>query len=196
MGVFDNPAGLYTNVPALNQVDIGSSSNRLGTVYTTNTDISGDQTANAFLLADGEDKNYTQSVYASGTVYALTATSAALNFGTTDPVITFNFSGTYLITARVNLEFAAATFAANRTVTLKARKTSGTPADVTESTTAIGTNVVTTTTGVLAVVALPAFTYEATAGDVLTIFGDVSVVPSAGALNATEASMVAVRLYA
>jgi hypothetical protein len=202
MGVFDNPAGIFENIPALAEADIGTSNNRLGTVYVTGIDVSGNetisgtQTADAFLLADGSDKNVTQSVYAAGTVYALTATSAAIDFGTTDPVITFAKAGTYLIQARVNLEYAGATFAANRTVTIKLRRTNNTAADLTNGSTAIGTDVVTTVTGVLEVLGLPTIVYAAAAGDIVTIFGDVSVIPTAGALNVTEASIVATRLYA
>lgn len=150
----------------------------------------------AFNLSDGSDKNYSLTVYAAGTAYTMTNTSAALDFGTTDPVLTINKAGTYLLIPRANLEFVGATFAANRTVTLKVRRTNNTPADVTGSSTAFGTNIVTTVSGVLFNGTLPAVLYTTTnTDDALTIYGDVSVAPTAGSLQATEASLVAIRLY-
>lgn len=186
----DNPAGLYTNVPVLGQdISIGDSTNRLGTLFVTTVDA-------LDINLDSLNINYNLSVYAAGTAYALTAVSAALDFGTTDPALTIDKAGTYLITSRVNLEYVGATFAANRTVTLKLRRTNNTAADLTGSSTALGTNIVTTADGVLAIVNLPGVVYTTTnTNDAITIFGDVSVVPTAGALSATEASIVAIRLY-
>lgn len=150
----------------------------------------------AFNLTDGSDKNYSLTVYAAGTAYTLTAVSAALDFGTTDPVLTINKAGTYLLIARANLELVGATFAANRTVTLKLRRTNNTAADLTSGSTAFGTNVTTTASGILLNANLPAVLYTTTnVNDAITIFGDVSVIPTAGSLQATEASIVAVRLY-
>lgn len=150
----------------------------------------------AFNLTDGSDKNYALTVYAAGTAYTLTAVSAALDFGTTDPVITLNKAGTYLLFSTVNYQFVGATFAANRTVTSKLRRTNNTPADVTGSSIAIGTNIVTTVNGVLQAVVIPAVLYTtANLDDAITIYSDVSVIPTAGTLQATEASIVAIRLY-
>lgn len=149
-----------------------------------------------YVLSDGSDKNYNVTVYAAGTAYSLTNTAAALDFGTTDPSVVINKAGTYMLTARVNLEYAGATFAANRTVTIKLRRTNNTAADLTNATTALGTNIVTTVNGVLAIVNIPVVIYTTTnTDDAIAVYGDVSVVPTAGALNATEANIVAVRLY-
>lgn len=149
-----------------------------------------------YVLTDGSDKNYSLTVYGAGTAYALTNTPAAIDLGTTDPVKVIDKAGTYILFARVNLQYAGATFAANRTVTLSLQRTNNTPAAVTNSSTALGTGVTTTVTGTMAVVNLPPVLYTTTnTDDSLTIYADVSVVPSAGALNATEASIVAVRLY-
>lgn len=149
-----------------------------------------------FNLTDGSDKNYSLNTIGAGTAYALTATSAAVDLGTTDPVVTLNKAGTYLLIGRANLQYAGATFAANRTVTLKLRRTNNTAADVTGATTALGTNVTTTVTGTLGTVVIPAVLYTtANTDDAITIFGDVSVIPTAGALNVTEASIMAIRLY-
>jgi hypothetical protein len=153
-------------------------------------------TSAAYNLADGSDKNYNVAVNGAGTAYALTATSAAIDFGTTDPSIVLNKAGTYLLLARASLRYTAATFAASRNVTLKLRRTNNTAADLTGGSTVLATNIVTTTTATFAAVSLPPIVYTtAVATDIITIFGDVAVVPTAGSLDAVEANIVAVRLY-
>lgn len=148
------------------------------------------------LQTAGGRVNYNLSAYSSGTVYALTATAALLNFGTTDPSITINVAGTYKISGTVVLNYNGATFAANRTVTLKLRRTNNTPADLTNGTTVVTTGIVTTTTETFVVVELPNIIYTtALTTDIIQIFGDVSVVPSAGSLDAVQANIMAVRLY-
>lgn len=186
----DNPAGLYTKVPVLNsQVDIGDANNRLNTVYAETID------ANTIDL-DSLSINYNLSVYAAGTAYSLTATAAALDFGTTDPVLTLDKAGTYLLFAKANLRYTAATFAASRAVTLKLRRTNNTAADLTNGTLTVATDIITTLTYTFGVFQLPTVIYTTTnTNDAITIFGDVAVVPSAGSLDATAAEIVAVRLY-
>lgn len=149
-----------------------------------------------YSLLDGSDKNHSLSVYAAGTVYSLTNVAAALVFGTTSPALVINKAGTYLIMGTVNLEYVGATFAANRTATIKLRRTNNTPADLTGGTVTLGTNIVTTVSGVLSIVAFQPVIYSTVnTDDAITIFGDVSVAPSAGSLDATQASIVAIRLY-
>jgi hypothetical protein len=135
------------------------------------------------------------SVYATGTVYTLTNASAAVDFGTTDPIITVNAVGTYAIRAKVKVALNAATFAANRTLTVKLRRTNNTAADVANSTTTWIVPVTTSTTNTLAVIELPEVLYTtALTTDTLTLFADISVVPTAGTISIDEASIVAVRL--
>lgn len=159
--------------------------------------IDGDAiTAPSYLLSDGTELNVGISRTAAGTAYSLTATSAALDFGTTDPSITINRAGTYLILSRVNLKYNAATFAASRTATLKLRRTNNTATDLTNGSTSVATAIITTITALFGVIILPPVLYNTTrTDDVVTIFGDVDVVPSAGSLDATEASIVAIRLF-
>lgn len=153
-------------------------------------------TAPEFLLEDGSDKNHQLSVYAAGTAYALTDTAALLNFGTTDPSLTLNKAGTYLILGRVNLKYNAATFADSRTVTLKLRRTNNTPADLTNGSMTALTDIITTLTYTMGVFNLQPVVYTtAVATDIIQLFGDVSVVPTAGSLDAVEASIVAIRLF-
>jgi hypothetical protein len=135
------------------------------------------------------------SVYAAGTVYTLTAVSAAVDFGTTDPVIVTSAAGTYAIRARVKVALNGATFAANRTLTLKLRRTNNTAADLSNSTTTWIVPIATTQTNTLAVIDLPEVLYTTALGtDAITIFADISVVPTAGTISIDEASIVAVRL--
>lgn len=133
--------------------------------------------------------------YSAGTAYALTATPAALTFGTTQPSITITVAGTYRIRGRVVLQYNGATFAASRTVTLKLRRTNNTAADLTNGSTATITSVVTTLTGPFLVITLPDVLYiTVNINDAVTIFADVGVVPTVGSLDATEASIHAQRV--
>jgi hypothetical protein len=139
--------------------------------------------------------NFGLSVYATGTVYTLTAVSAAVDFGTTDPIVTVTAAGTYAIRGRVKVALNGATFAANRTLTVKLRRTNNTAADVANSTTTWIVPVVTTITNTLAVIELPEVLYvTALTTDTIQLFSDISVLPSAGTISIDEASIVAVRL--
>lgn len=153
-------------------------------------------TSPKYNLTDGSDKNYNVPIAAAGTAYALTNTAAALDFGTTDPAITLNKAGTYLLLATVNLKYNAATFAASRAVTLKLRRTNNTAADLTGGSLTLDTDIITTLTYTMGVFHLPPILYTtAVLTDVITIFGDVAVVPTAGSLDAVAANITAVRLY-
>lgn len=134
------------------------------------------------------------TVYASGTAYTLTTSSAALDFGTTDPNLTISTSGTYLIHANVGVKYSGATYVGAQTVTFKLRRTNNTAADLTSGSRAVELPVLTTFTGG-DVMALPPVIYTATAGDVVTIFGILSATPSAGSVVADSAELVAIRLY-
>lgn len=135
------------------------------------------------------------SVYATGTVYTLTAVSAAVDFGTTDPIITVNAAGTYKISGRVRVAINGATFSANRTLTVKLRRTNNTAADLANSSTTWIVPITTTITNTLAVIELPEVLYTtALTTDTIQLFSDISVVPTAGTISIDEASIVAIRL--
>ena len=135
------------------------------------------------------------SVYATGTVYTLTNASAGVDFGTIDPIVTLNAVGTYALRARVKVALNGATFAANRTLTLKLRRTNNTAADVASSTTTYIVPIVATITNTLAIIDLPEVFYTtALTTDTIQIFSDISTVPSAGSITIDEASIIAVRL--
>ena len=138
---------------------------------------------------------YRIAAYGTGTAYSLTNASAALDFGTTDPSITVAEAGTYLVRGRVLLKYNGATFAANRTVTLKFRRTNNTAADLTSGSTALTTDIITLSTGTWVECQMPEVVYTTTnTDDAITIYGDVSTVPSAGSLDATEAHVLAQRI--
>ena len=156
--------------------------------------------ANKVLQTNGSISTWTArapiTVYAAGTAYTLTNSSAALDFGTTDPVLTVNVAGTYLLLARVRVDLNAATFAANQTLTLKLRRTNNTAADLTSGSTSYVIPIVTTITQTLDIVELPPVIYTtANADDAVTIFGDLTVAPGAGTVTAVQAEIVAIRLY-
>lgn len=151
---------------------------------------------NALYGSDGTTRlNVPYTVYAAGTAYSLTTTPAALDFGTTDPAIVVAAPGTYMVTARVNLRYNAATFAAEQNATIKLRRTNNTAADIANMSTAIQTRIVTAATGTLATTTMSGIYTTTNSNDSLTIFGDIAVAPGAGSLDTIEASIVLVRLY-
>lgn len=136
------------------------------------------------------------TVHAAGTVAALPAVSAILNFGTTDPTITINEAGTWILYSRATLKYTAATFAGNETATLKLRRTNNTAADVTNATTTQTLRIVTTLTDGFGAVDLAPVIYTTTnTTDIIELWGALSNLPAAGSMDATEASIVAVRIY-
>lgn len=214
MGAFDDPRGFTEDVESVYPITIGSQQRPIGKLYVNdlvvldseeqvgdeeidgNLTVTESITGEEYLLTDGSDKNYSLSVYAAGTAYSLTAVSAALNFGTTDPVLTIDKAGTYLLFARVVLDYVAATFAASRAVTLKLRRTNNTAADLTSGSTVVDTDIITTLSYTFGTFVLPPVVYTTTNfDDTITIFGDVAVAPTAGSLDAVAAEIVAVRIY-
>lgn len=137
----------------------------------------------------------TQSVYAAGTSYQLTATPALTAFGTTSPSLTLTAAGTYLILGQFKIDYTGATFAAARTVAMKLRRTNNTAADLTAAAINLLTAVVTTFTGTLDSGFIPVTVYTTTnATDIIQLFGSVSVVPTAGSLDVAAASIVALKI--
>lgn len=135
----------------------------------------------------------TLSVYGAGTAYNLTNTAAAIDLGTTDPALVISAAGTYLVFAKVQLNYNAATFAAVRTVTLKLRRTNNTAADINSVT--LSTQITVTLTFTMGIFALPVAIYTtANVNDALSLFADVNTVPSAGSLDAVSAEIIALRI--
>ena len=135
------------------------------------------------------------SVYAAGTAYQLTNASTLLNFGTTDPTLVITKAGTYLLLARVRVDYNAATFAAVRTTTFKLRRTNNTAADLTNSSFSALTQIITLLTFTMGIFEFQPIIYTtANVDDSIDLMGLVDTVPSAGSIDCVEASIVAVRL--
>lgn len=134
------------------------------------------------------------TVYAAGTAYTLTGSTAALDFGTTDPVLVINQAGTYLIVARTVVSLPAGLGDAG-SLSFKLRRTNNTAADVSNSasTGLLWDNSLASDVNTL-IVPFPAVIYTtATTTDSLTIFGHDAGSPGTPA-SVTAASIVAIRL--
>lgn len=148
------------------------------------------------LQTAGVRVGYNLSSIAAGTAYVVTATTAAVDFGTTDPSITIDQAGTYLILADVQLRYNAATFVANRTVTTRLRRTNNTAAYLGSADNTALTRVITTVTDEMGVFPINPLVYTtANTNDIVTIFIGIDTAPSAGSLDTVEATIIAVRLY-
>lgn len=135
-----------------------------------------------------------QSVIAAGTVYTITATQAAVDFGTTDPGVTLGAIGTYLILARARVDNVGATYSANRTVTLKVRRTNNTPADVAGTSMVIQTGIITTTDDTAGNVFSFALYTTTNTNDALALFAGIDVVASAGTSVVSDAAILVIRI--
>lgn len=142
-----------------------------------------------------QSQGHTISVYASGSTADLEGAYAVLNFGTTDPVLTIDVAGTYLLLARVVIRESglASDFLAN----FKLRRTNNTAGDVANSETtfnnglpsALGSETVDT------FVPLPYVVYTTiNTTDSIALFAVVNT-PAPGALFATEACILAIKLF-
>jgi hypothetical protein len=126
----------------------------------------------------------TLTAYGAGTAYAFTNTAAAIDFGTTDPVVVLTRQGTYRINAQVHLTYNGATVAAE-TATIKVRRTNNTATDL-SAVVVLDLPVATTLTHTYMIAQIPPF-YVTTANvdDSVTIFGNVSAALGAGTIDAT-----------
>ena len=150
---------------------------------------------NRFKLSPQPPVNSSLSVYAVGTAYQFTNTAALLDFGTTDPSLTLSEPGTYLLIGTVRVDYNAATFAAVRDVILKLRRTNNTAADITNATTTFKTEIITTLTFTAFDGQLPPVIYTTTRNnDIIQLFGSIDTVPTAGSLDAVEASILAIKI--
>jgi hypothetical protein len=134
--------------------------------------------------------------YADGTVYTLTNSDALVHFGTTDPTITIDQAGTYLIFGRAYLKYNGATYASTQSARVHLRRTNNTAEDISNATTTATMRVITTITDSVGIMSLPGVIYTTTnTDDVISVYGSLSATPAAGSVQCTEASIVAIRLY-
>lgn len=134
------------------------------------------------------------SVFAVGSVYNLTNAAAAVTFGTTSPALTLNAPGTYLLIARAKMMYTGATFAATQTITTKLRRTNNTAADIANGTITSLASIITTITGLCSDQCWQTVYTTTASDDSIAIYSQVAAVPSAGNLQCTEASIIAIRL--
>lgn len=195
---FDDPAFVVADViPSNAGINLGSADKPYKRVYAEEGITQETVTAERFNLEDGSPLNYSVAATAAGTVYTLTASYAAVDFGTTDPAIVLNKAGTYLLNSSVAVKFNAATFAANQTLSLKLRRTNNTAADVAGSERVVTLPIITTITDGFSV-QLPSVVYTTTGPTVITdaiaLFAALSALPGAGTVSIEQANIVAVRI--
>lgn len=136
------------------------------------------------------------TVTAGGTVATLPDSAALLNFGTTDPSMTLTAAGTYMIQAGATLQYNAWEPDINpSTVTIKMRRTSGSPDDI------VGGNVSfdlattgTAYTGPLSVVTTALVIYTSAGSETIQLWGDRGSDPTAGSIEARSAWITAVKI--
>lgn len=138
--------------------------------------------------------NYT--AYASGTVYSLTTTSAKVDFGTNDPIVTLGAAGTYMIFTNIRVDYAGLTNAVTQACSFKLRRTNNTAADITNATGSFGVPVVTLLTQTAGDCDVAPVIYTTTNNnDVIELWGNRGGAISVGSINVGSASIVAVRIY-
>lgn len=134
------------------------------------------------------------SAYSAGTAYTLTTSSAKIDFGTTDPVITLTTPGTYLILSNLKIEYSGLTTALNA-LSFKLRRTNNTAADLTNATTTFNVPAVTLLTGTGGDCDLPPVFYTTSnSNDVIEMWGNRSGGITLGSIQVGEASLVAIRI--
>jgi hypothetical protein len=153
-----------------------------------------DEDAAAQRTTLGVVANTVYDAVGTGTVYTLTATPAAVAFGTTSPSITLTVAGVYRLKMRCNVKFNAATFAAAKNVICKLRRTNNTAADITNGSVTLIAGIITALTSSLGEMSIEVPYTTALTNDVITIFGSVESLPGAGSVDVVEASISAVRI--
>lgn len=134
-----------------------------------------------------------QGSYASGAPYVLTETPALCAFGIQSPSVLLPRRAAAVIRARAVLDLSGCTFAAPVTVTLKLRRTSGTPADLAHASTTIGIGIIGTsgTNEVDIPVELPEVARNTgSARETIQLWASISALPSTGEIRIKEASIL------
>jgi hypothetical protein len=134
---------------------------------------------------------------ASGAATDLAVAMGLITIGATPITKIITTPGTYLLSARARLDYWGATFAATQLVTLKLYRTNNTPADVTNATAGFKTPVIAVAyDGTAGIIQLPTVLYTtALATDSISLYGNIDVLPGAGAARIVQADMMALRIY-
>jgi hypothetical protein len=135
------------------------------------------------------------TAYGSGAEYVLTTTPANVVMGGTSPDVTLTVAGTWMIFARLRVDYNAATFAAVRTVTGVLRRTNNTAGNITNSSASFETEIITTLTYTAEVMSLPVIIYKtANVNDNIVLQASIDVLPTAGSIAISQCEIVAVRI--
>jgi hypothetical protein len=145
-----------------------------------------------------DTSNYPQSAVdfqtgsLTGTAYTLTAVNALAAGGTTNPTVTIQATGRYLIWYQANILHNGATYAANQTITLSLFRSNDQVGLLAGTSTVTNTGIITTLTSMGGTpTSVPAIV-NCAAGDIISVYAIVSVTPSAGSTTITSANVVAV----
>ena len=125
----------------------------------------------------------------------MTVTSSTIAVGTSSSTITLTSSGTYTLSARANLFYNGATFAANQVVTLNLYRQNNTPGVVPNSQTQETAGIVSGFTQTFGDFNLPLVVYTtANTNDVISLRSSITAAPAAGSFDVREANLVAIRI--
>lgn len=149
------------------------------------------------LTTNGAQIGLNISTYSASGTYDFTTTTNTLAIGTSSSTITLVSSGTYRIDSMANMRYNGATFAANQFVTLHLYRQNNTPGVVSNSQTQQETQIsVGALTNQFGQYNLnPIFYTTTNTNDIISLQGSITAAPGAGSFQATEASVVAQRLY-
>jgi len=143
--------------------------------------------------------NVNYVVYASGIAASITDVDASLHFtgsGSIDPSLTIASPGTYLIFCNAQLFYNSATFTTPQTCKLYLYRTNNKPEVLGHATTTVPLRILTEITDKAEAAIIPPILYTTSnADDKISLYGVLSAPTSAGLFQATEASIVAIRLY-
>jgi hypothetical protein len=97
--------------------------------------------------------------------------------------------------AQLQVDYVGATFAAVRNATFNIYRTNNTPGNVPNAQQAFKTAIITTQTYTAEILSIPPVLYTtANNNDVLTLYGGIDVIPSAGSIQVIAASLMAQRI--
>lgn len=132
---------------------------------------------------------------ASGTATDLAVITGLITIGAIPITKILTTPGKYLLSARARLDYWGATFAAPQLATLKLYRTNNTAADVVGATAGFKTAIITLLDHTAGIIQLPTVLYTTTvATDSISLYGNIDVLPSAGAARIVQADLVAQRI--
>lgn len=180
-----------TNASNLTSGTVGTA--RLGSgTANASTVLYGNGTWGAIPNAPGSSSSVS---YASGTPYATTTTYAKVDFGTTDPSITLGSAGTWVIFSNLKLSYAGLTNLATQTCTFRLRRVNNTAADLSNIQCTFEVPAVTLLTQTAGDADMPFAIYTTTNNnDVIEMWGNRGASISVGAINVSEAWIIAFRI--